>query len=431
MKVSVSKDSIKKLESFIGVYIFTKKRKPIYVGKSINVKARLLSHLENAKMHPKELKLLENSDQIEAIQTDSEFKALLLEAELIKIHHPKYNVRWKDDKSHLYIRISIKDAYPKISLARRGTDSSVRYFGPFSSTQNVYEILREVRKIFPFCMQTKIGRTPCFYSKIGLCDPCPSYIENLKDKEEKSDLKRKYRKNIRRVIRLLEGKIDILQSSLYKRLKKVTEEENYEKGIQLRNIILRLENLSSRKHFDPFDVTSYNSGTQSTKELLSLLRLYFPTLDKLTRIEAYDISDLGKKHATASMVVFSEGVPSKSNYRKFKIRNPKSRSDFEMIDEVLERRFKNDWPQPDVMVVDGGKPQVRVLLRALSSFKLDLPVVGIAKKPDRLIIGVENLPTIRPKSNNQGFNMIRHMRDEAHRFARKYHLQLRERGTLF
>lgn len=431
MKISVSRKAINKLDSFIGVYIFTEKKKPIYIGKSVNIKVRLLSHLENAKIHPKERQLIEKADQIEPIQTDSEFKALLLEAQLIKTHRPKYNVRWKDDRSDLYIKINVKEKYPKISLSRKERDKKSRYFGPFSSTQNVYEILREIRKIFPFCMQNKVGKLPCFYSKIGLCSPCPGLIEQIKDSDKQKVLLKEYRRNIRRVIKLLEGKIETLQSSLFKKLKKITKEENYEKAIKVRNVILRLESLASQKHFDPFDTSTYNQGKHNAKELLALLRLYFPDLNDVNRIEAFDISDLGKNHATASMVVFINGIPHKSSYRKFRIKNLRSRSDFEMIDEVVERRFKNDWPMPDLLVVDGGKPQVRTLLRALFPLNLKLPVVGIAKRPDRLILGVENLPTIKPKSNNKGFNLIRHMRDEAHRFARKYHLQLRERGALF
>ncbi len=431
MKLQVNRDSIKKLDSHIGIYIFKEKNKPTYVGKSVNIKARLLSHLENAKIHPKERRLIDTADEIETIQTDSEFKALLLEAELIKTYRPKYNVRWKDDKSYLYIKVSVKENYPKISLSRKERDGKSRYFGPFSSTQNVYEILREIRKIFPFCMQNKIGRLPCFYSKIGLCNPCPSFIENSKNPEEHVKLKREYRRNIRLVMKLLEGKIEVLQSSLYKRLKTLTKEEDYEKAIQIRNLILRLESLATRRHFNPFDSTTYNQGKSNIKELLALLRPHFPNLTEISRIEAYDISDLGKKHATASMVVFSDGQPSKSNYRKFRIRNLKLQSDFEMIDEVLKRRFKNDWPLPELLVVDGGRPQVRVLLKALISMNLQLPVIGIAKNPDRIIMGVDDLPTIKPKTNNQGFNLIRHMRDEAHRFARKYHLHLREKGAFF
>ena len=387
--------------------------------------------MPNSKIDPKERREIETADDIECIETVSEFKALLLEAELIKTHHPKYNVRWKDDKSYFYIKITIKDPYTKIMLSRRENDKKSLYFGPFSSTQSVYEVLREVRKIFPFCTQKKIGKQPCFYSKIGLCNPCPNYIENLRDEKLKPKLKKEYRKNIQQIVKLLRGDIERLQNNLYKKLKTLSKNEEYEKGIQIRNLVLRLENLSKRQRFDPTDTTTYKQGKQGMKELIHLLSLYYPKLTNVTRIECYDISNLGPKQATASMVVFTQGEPDKSEYKKFKIRNLKSVSDFERIDEVLKRRFKNDWPTPDLLVVDGGKPQVRVLVKGLISMNLKIPIIGIAKNPDRLIIGTNDLPTIRPKAHNSGFNLVRYLRDEAHRFAKKYHLQLRERGTFF
>ena len=99
-----SREEVRQLTGFIGVYIFSKKGKIQYIGKSINVKARLLSHFENALIDPKERLIIKNSDSIECIETDSEFKALLLESKLIQTHHPRYNIRWRDDKSYLYIR---------------------------------------------------------------------------------------------------------------------------------------------------------------------------------------------------------------------------------------------------------------------------------------------------------------------------------------
>ncbi|OGK18729.1 hypothetical protein A3G67_04055 [Candidatus Roizmanbacteria bacterium RIFCSPLOWO2_12_FULL_40_12] len=431
MNIKPRKTEIKKIDSFIGVYIFKSKNRPIYVGKSISVRARLLSHLENAKINAKEAKLLNETDKIETLQTDSEFKALILESELIKIHHPKYNVRWKDDKSYLYIKITIKEKYPKVLLSRKENDGKSLYFGPFSSTRNVYELLRETRKIFPFCIQKKISKSPCFYTKIGLCDPCPNGIEQLNDGKEKELYRKKYKKQIKQIVQLLKGNIESVQKNFYKRLKVFTKQEEYEQAIQMRNLILRLESLAKRQKFDPSDTSSYNQGKDNLQELIKLLALYYPKLDSIHRIECYDISNLGQKKATASMVVFTKGEPDKSQYRKFRIKNMKSNSDFQMIEEVLERRFKNKWDIPDLLIVDGGKPQIRVMLRVLAEIEKTIPVIGIAKNPDRLIVGNENLPTIRPKIHNKGFNLVQHMRDEAHRFARKYHLQLRERGAFF
>ena len=101
-----------------------------------------------------------------------------------------------------------------------------------------------------------------------------------------------------------------------------------------------------------------------------------------------------------------------------------------MLKEVIERRFKNKWPKPDLIVMDGGKPQVRKIKEALKALQNKTPLIGIAKGPDRLVIGVEKLPTKRLPISHSGFNLIRLLRDESHRFSRGYHLLLRNKALL-
>ncbi|MBI2051180.1 GIY-YIG nuclease family protein [Candidatus Roizmanbacteria bacterium] len=427
MRVSLEKEKIRSLPSFVGVYAFTKKRKPLYVGKSVNVKVRLLSHLENARYDAKEALIIKNSDSVECIPTDSELKAILLEAELIKTHHPKYNVRWKDDRSFLYIKITKQETYPKIIPVRKENDKESLYFGPFSSLQNIHELLREIRKIFPFCTQKKMSKIPCFYAKIGLCSPCPNAIIAQSDSKKQQALIKAYRRNIRQVVRILCGDIEEVQKNLYKKLDRLRTAADYEAAIPVRNNIQRLENLIHWQLFDPHDIQTYAQSQQSLKVLHLLLSLYFTKLTKLERIECYDVSVHARKEATAAMAVLINGTIDKGEYRKFRIKSEKPKSDFEMIREVVKRRFQNPWKAPDLIVIDGGKPQVKTLLQVLRKLHQDIPVVGIAKRPDRLVIGIENFPTIRPRLTNLGFNLIRLLRDESHRFARKYHLQLRKR----
>lgn len=426
IKVDLSKESMRKIPGGIGIYLFTHGSKIVYIGKSINIKARLLSHLENAKIDRKEKAILDNSNSIEYIITDSEFKALILESKLIQTHHPRYNVRWRDDKSYLYIKITVKEPYPKLFLVRKEREKGAEYFGPFPSLQSTQEILRQTRRIFPFCTQKKIGR-PCFYSKIGLCSPCPSYIESLNNAEAKNKLKKKYRKNILQIRKILKGKTNAVEKQLIEELDHLTQKEHYEEAIQVRNRLLRFQRLIFQQLFDPHDFKSYDRSKDSIKDLLNILHHYLPHLKLLSRIECYDISNLSQKEGTGSMVVMSDGQVNKNEYKKFKIKNPRIFSDFEMLEEVLTRRFKNNWPEPNLIVVDGGKPQVRTVLKILFSLQKKIPVIGIAKRPDRLIIGISNLPTIRPNMNRPGFNLIRMIRDESHRFARKYHLYLRDK----
>ena len=420
------------LPSTTGIYIFKKKGKPLYVGKSVNIKARVKSHVENAKANIKESLIIEGSDTIDTIVTDSEFKALLLEAYLIKKNHPKYNVIWKDNKSYLYIKVTIREKYPKILLVRKEDDKMSLYFGPFSSVRTASMLLKEIRKLVPYCTQKNISSKGCFYSKIGLCNPCPNIIEHGKwTDKEKEDMRDEYRRNIRMVLRILKGNIIGVLTSFYHKLHELSSKHNYEEAIQLRNKILRFEELLYRKSIQSEEYYNYNQSENSLISLKSLLQKYFPKLLSLERIECYDISNLSQKMATASMVVLKDGLISKPDYRKFKIKSDKIKSDFEMIEEILRRRLKQDWALPNLLVIDGGKPQIRTVLKVLESVGVEIPVVGLAKNPDRLVIGLKkSLPALRFMTDNLGFTLLRLIRDESHRFARKYHLFLRDRNFL-
>ncbi len=426
LSMPLTKEAIQELPATIGVYFFVSKDAILYIGKSINIKARVLSHIENAKIDAKESAIVTNAQFVHYIVTDSEFKSLLLESELIKKYLPTYNRIWRDDKSYLYLKINLKDEFPKIIPVRRENDHVSRYFGPFQSLRVVNEVLKETRRIFPFCTQKNIGKKPCFYAKIGLCNPCPNEISN-KTGSERTRMKRIFRHNIRQVIRVLEGETDLVLNSLYKELKNFTQEKKYEEALVLRDKINRFERLIHMPLFSSRIEEQYDTSDESIRALLTLLNHYFPLLQTIARVECYDMSNISFTDATASMVVFTQGRVDKSQYRKFKIRNTKANSDFAMIAEVLKRRFRNDWPRPALVVIDGGRPQVRIVTQTLRDIKVDIPVIGIAKHPDRLIIGMDNLPLVRPSIHNLGFNLIRAIRDESHRFAKKYHIYLREK----
>lgn len=412
-----------------GIYIFRCGKTPVYIGKSVNVKARLISHIENAKKDPKEAAIIEAADSIDWIITDSEFKALILESQLIQKYLPKYNVRWRDDKSYLYIKATIKDEYPKFFITRREEDKKSLYFGPFPSVIVATNILREIRKVFPFCSQKRVTNRKCFYSKIGMCNPCPNDIEQLEDKSEKLRERKEYRRNIRNVIKILEGKVDPVVDNLYKEINVLIKEEKYEEAIPFRNRLYRLESVILRRKFGG-DPDEYNVSETRVASLLTILKPHFPELEKLDRIECFDMSTFQFKESTASMVVFTAGLSDKKEYKRFKIKNQAAESDFEMIDEVLRRRFKNDWEKPDLLVIDGGKPQVRVALKVFADIGITIPLIGIAKRPDRIVIGKEPSIILRPPSHHAGFRLIQSLRDESHRFAKKYHVHLRNKKLM-
>lgn len=417
---SLNKTAYSKLPSTAGIYLFKKGKTHLYIGKSINIKARVLSHVENSRQDPKENAIVSQADRVETQVTDSEFKALLLESELIQIHHPKYNVIWRDGKSHLYIKIT-EEKYPKIYPVRKEDDEKSLYFGPFSSTRDVESLLRTIRRIIPFCSQKKISKRACFYHKIGLCDPCPNDM-GIRGKE--------YRRNIRRIVSLLLGRIGVLLNSMNRELKTAIKEERYEEGLKIRNRIQTLHYLIQNRSFERYGEHDFDNSKESLHALFSLISPYFPHLSHLDRIECYDISNLSQKQGTGSMVVLTNGLIDKGQYRKFKIKNEKIQSDFDMLDEVITRRFKNKWERPSLIIVDGGKPQVRRIMQVTEKMGVVVPILGIAKDPDRFILGVKGIPTINPRSNNLGYRLVQLIRDESHRFARKYHLFLRDREMI-
>ncbi len=422
------KDRLSELPTTNGVYIFAKGSAPVYIGKSVNLRARVKSHIENAKNDAKEAAIINGADRIGFTVTDSEFKALTLESRLIQKHRPQYNVRWMDDKSYLYIKVTVTDEYPKVLFSRRENDGRSRYFGPFTSFRVCESIVRLIRRAIPFCTQPKIGKRPCFYSKIGQCDPCPNRIEHESHEPTKRALKRQYRKQLRQVVRILEGDTEKIVAELYKQLDSLSAKQQYEEAIEVRNQIIRLERFFRGKSLDRDREEQYNQSEAAIESLHTLLERWFPSLKDLSRIECYDMSTTMQKDSTGSMVVMTDGLTDKKAYRKFKIKNEALQSDFEMMEEVLTRRFKNNWPAPNLLVVDGGKPQVRIARKALAQLDLlHIPIIGIAKNPDRLVIGTEELTTIRPPFTHRGFNLVRAIRDEAHRFARKYHIHLRNK----
>ncbi len=411
-----------------GIYVFRKGKDILYIGKSINIRARVRSHIENAKIQEKEHAIVSQSTHVDYYTTNSEFQALVLESRLIQKHEPRYNVRWRDDKSYLYIKVTVDDTYPRVFVSRRERDGKSLYFGPFPSMRIVREILKEIRRIVPFCTCKQIKNHTCMYVKMHQCYPVPYEIEALTDKQEHKRQMRQYKHNIKTLIRILDGDVDILLKDIYVKLDTLAQDENaYEEAIELRNKIHRFEYFLRGNIYRDSVESIFGRSEEIMESLHKLLLPYFPDTMLPLRVECYDISNLSFKEATASMVVATDGVLDKSQYRRFRIKQQGLESDFEMLNEVIQRRLKRDWVLPQLFVVDGGKPQVRTFMQVLAEHKVGIPLIGIAKRPDRIVMGVEDLPTIHPAGNDEGFNLVRFLRDEAHRFAKKYHTLLRNK----
>ncbi|MHB9031620.1 MAG: excinuclease ABC subunit UvrC [Anaerolineae bacterium] len=542
-----------------GVYIMRDVEKHvIYVGKAILLRHRVRSYFQDSAQHPpKTQRLVEEVADLEWIVTGSELEALVLECELIKRYRPRYNVRLKDDKRYPYIMVTMQEEFPRIMVVRSMQHDGARYYGPFTSSQAVYQSLELIRHLFPYrtCNRVITGhdRSPCLYYHIKLCHgPCIGAIDMLG-----------YREEIERACLFLEGKQEQILDQMRAEMLEASDALLYEKAARLRDDIDSISRIVERQrivsgHLEDHDFIAFArndgqscvqvffirngkligreyyilTGTQDEEneailssfitqfydeaaeippevllqndldslgviqewlqtkrgskvlikvpkrgekyqvmqmarenaaETLNKLRaeweadvskqteaidqlqqaLNLPTLP--VRIECYDISNTQGTSATGSMVVFNKGVPSKQDYRNFRIRTVEGANDFASMAEVLTRRFSrakedtqktvdgkvNRWSlMPDLVIVDGGKGQLNAALEVMRELELTkIPVVGLAKQHEEVF-----LPD-RPESiwlprDSQALYLVQRIRDEAHRFAISYHRQLRAKAGL-
>lgn len=417
--------------STCGVYQYWAGNKLLYIGKAINLKARLASHAQNAKLDDKERAIVSGATEIRYTEVDSEFLALLLEASLIREHQPPYNRIWKDDKTYLYIVIDTKDTYPRPYFSRAHELNSVyrvprttyHTFGPFPNTQIAEEVLRAIRRLIPFCMAKKVGKHACFYSKIGLCDPCPAHIKKLSTIDHQL-LTKQYRKQIFQVIKILSGKIGPVIKDLTHDLKSASNRLDYETALKLRTKIERFSRFISHHTFRENTTISYNTAAEKVSAIQSLLTdLRINGLTDIRRIECYDASNSSMHDSVVSLVVSVGGLIDRGQYRRFKIKNPRVNNDFDRLAEAIARRLKNkSWDLPDLIVIDGGAPQLRHLRELFDHQETPIAYLGLAKHPDHLVIPQPDgsFKTIQPDKFNLGFRHLQELRDEAHRFANSY-----------
>ena len=322
------------------------------------------------------------------------------------------------------MKITKKDKFPKVLISRRVDDKNSIYFGPYPNAGDLYSVLRLIRRIFPYQSVMNHPKRICLYNHLGLC-PCPPVFQSLEDE-------RNYRKNIRHIIQFLNGETKKVLGELEKERDEASKKEDFEDAhkIQLKiDMTLRITNpLINPFNYEVNPNLAEDLYEKDLESLLNLLRENGVNVKRLERIECYDISNILGDFATGSMVVFTHGQKDSSSYRRFKIKNPPKivPNDYEMIKEVLRRRLRNDWPLPDLIVIDGGKGQITSAKQVLDSLGFKIPLVGLAKRNETII--TQDLRQIRFSRKNPAFNLIRRVRDEAHRFALNYHRKLRQKS---
>ena len=410
------KHKLTQLPQSPGVYFYKDdKGKIIYVGKASILKRRVSSYFQNTKRHDRKTSVLVTKiHALDWIETASELDALFLESEMIKRYKPAFNVLEKDDKNNIYIKITVHDDYPVVSYVRRPSDDRARYFGPFLHSWNVKSAMKYLRKIFPYITDRRWPNVSPLQYQIGVM-PHPD--------TPKED----YRAQIFQLIMVLEGRSQKLVREIERAMKRAAREKRFEEAAQLRNQYLALRSLEQKMIFgkeESHDLT-LDQALSGLSEVLGLK-------GEPRRIEAYDISNFAGGDAVSSMIVFTDGLPNQAEYRKFKMRT-KGPNDFAMMRETLMRRFsgRNDWPRPDVILIDGGKGQLSAALEAMTELGIAIPMFGLAKRLEEIVTRDESGEFVVRELglDSQIVQLLQRVRDEAHRFAVSYHTTLRDKRT--
>ena len=537
-----------------GVYLF---RDPagavLYVGKAKSVRKRLASYFAR-DLSPRTRAMMRHADSVEWIVTATEVDAIMLEFSLIREHQPRFNIRFRDDKSFPYLAITRNQEWPRISVMRGKRRKGVQYFGPYAHVNAIKQTRDLLLRTFPIrsCTDGKyrshesLGR-PCLLFHIERCSgPCVGdvtretylgYVDgmaaflngdsveivtalssDMQDAADVQDYERAARirdrlaaidKALARqelvtqspnsfdliafeaddlevvlvVLNVKRGRVTGRKTIVIDRVEELTtgqlvgvmlgqlygEEsppsevlvqtlpedlELWENWLGVRRSsrvslwtpkrgakrrLMEMARTNAKEEFARHRLKRASDFGTRAKDLRSLqLQLQLESVP--LRIEAYDISTTQGRDTVGSMVVFEDGLPKKSDYRRFKVKTVTGQDDFAAIEEVLRRRFsaylaecekpikdrgKFAYP-PSLVLVDGGEGQLGRAVKVLADLRIEIPVVGLAKKLEEVHRPGALHPLTIPRGE-PALYLLQRVRDEAHRFAVAYHRTVRGR----
>ncbi len=410
-----------KLPDNSGVYFFLdkkhnsknipNKKNVLYVGKATILKDRVESYFSNDLVTTRGtriLSMIENTKDIFYLETSSVLEAIILESKYIKELQPFFNVKERDDKSYSYV-VFTKEDFPKVLIMRgreieKLEDLKIsKKFGPFISKAELVEIMKFIRKIFPYRDKCKLNeKRPCFNYQIGLCaGTCVGAIS-----------KKEYAKNLKNIESILSGEINKLLKSLEKEMKLKAKEKKFEEAGKI------LERIKAFNYLKDIN-------------LIKKETLYKDDSEEM-RIESYDVSHISGVNRVGVMCVFEDGEFKKSEYKKFKL-TEKTNNDLEGLVEILERRFRHsEWKYPNLLVIDGGKTHLEYIYKRIeNSLSKDLlgkiifaSVVKNEKHKARevLVLRKKDEKIVRKCEKE-----IISLNEETHRFAINYHKFLRNK----
>ncbi len=559
--MSISRPASSSIPDAPGAYLFRDDDgRVVYVGKARSLRKRLANYWSKP-LHPRTEAMTQAAASVEWIVASGEVDALLLEYNLIQEHRPRFNIRYRDDKSYPYLALTVGETWPRAQVLRGAKRKKVRYFGPYGHAWAIRDTLDALTRVFPvrtcsnafFDQRRRAGR-PCLYYDIGRCaGPCVPEVTGVDEPT--------YRAHVDAMAEFLAGNAKPVLQRLDREMAEASEKQEFEQAAKLRDqlfaarraletqemvlsqpddldvigmadddleaefqvffvrggrvlgrkgwVVDRVEDLDrqqlvasfveqlymerqevpprvlvpvepadrdlletwltarrgtkvriavpergakrklaevvTRNAADAFQrhklrrASDFGARSRALTELADRLDLEQAPL----RIECYDISNLGPTDTVGSMVVFEDGLPKRSDYRRFEIRGVPGQDDFASMEEVLSRRFQRlikeqaEGPRPGrrfsyppaLVVVDGGRGQLAVASRVLEGLGLSIPHVGLAKRLEEVYFPDRPDPLLIPRGSEALF-VLQHLRDEAHRFAVTYHRQKRDRRAL-
>ena len=407
-------DKLRQLPSQPGVYFHKDKDgNIIYVGKAAILKNRVRQYFQGYKNKDTKTKaLIREIKDVDWSTVDTEMDALFLESEMIKRYKPKWNILLMDDKSVTYVRINMKADIPHVSLTRNPEDDGADYFGPYYGQTVIKRALRALRKVFPYYTKPYTGKKN-LDSDMGL---------NPGIEIGKSSPK-EYKRNLQHLEGYLRGNRKSLIKEIEKEMKQAAKEQDFERAASLRNELFGLKGLSTKIIFSDHEFLDI-SNDAALLTLQKILRLKRPP----KRIEGYDISHQAGENVVGSMVTFINGTAERSEYKRFKLHTQKN-DDTASLAEVISRRLRhlNTWGKPDLIVLDGGVPQINKIIPILQPYNIS--VIARDKSgnhsknsPVRIVVPEEgNLEIIELPRDSHVAKLISRIDEESHRFAITYH----------
>jgi excinuclease ABC subunit C len=410
----------------------------IYVGKAAVLRNRVRQYFQASRNRdPKTEALVEEIVDVDWMVVESELEALFLEAEMIRRYMPRYNILLRDDKAMSYIRIDYDSDFPTVGTTRRPLDDGARYFGPYFSVHAVRQALKLLRRAFPYATRRVPGqKRASLHYHLGLDPGLEEGKTSLED----------YRANLRKLMMVIEGKRKSIEREIEKDMKRAAKDQDFEAAARFRNQLFALQGLGKQVIFSDKEFLDI-SKDHALGELVQLLTLSgFPK-----RIEGYDISHMQGTDVVASMVVFTNGVSNKAEYRKFKTKIDHN-NDFYNMNETLKRRFseknRKAWGLPDLVLIDGGKGQLDAAIAARDEAGCErIPFIGLAKREEQIVLHrdksravvdpatlqelrgfvteTEDFMLINLPHNTNLVKLLQRIRDESHRFAVSYHSVLK------